>query len=193
MYKKTDIEGLILIDGNQTFTDERGFFREGWYRDEFEEFLGKPWQNVQENEIYSKKDVLRGIHAAPWQKLIHVAYGEVLAVIVDLRSDSPTFKKHLKFQLNHQSGDRLFIPPGLGNSYLVLSNEAVVEYAVDKYYKKYLEQGIVERGVSYNDLDLNIDWPIQNPIISQKDKDNLTLKEFVQSDFSQELKNHSTK
>lgn len=183
MIKKTNIEGLLIVEGGQTFEDDRGFFREPFRRNEFEEALGKPWVHVQENHAFSKKDVLRGIHIAPWDKFIYCPFGEVLSVVVDVRRDSPTFKQVFQMKIggeNEQSSStkkvKLFIPEGLGNSYLILSEEAVYEYQVNKYY----EAG-AEKGIAWNDPELVIDWGIENPILSEKDKNNMSFKEYLES------------
>lgn len=176
MIKNTKIPGLLIIEGGQTFLDDRGFFREPWRRNEFEEFLGKAWIHVQENHAYSKKGVLRGIHTAPWDKLIYVPYGSVLAVIVDLRKDSPTYKQYEAIEMGDNNRVKLFVPAGLGNSYLILSDEAVYEYQVNDYY-----QSGMEYGIAWDDPELNIDWPSKNPLLSEKDKNNPTLKEYLNS------------
>ncbi len=177
MIKTTNIEGLLIVEGGQTFEDDRGFFREPFRRNEFEEALGKLWVHVQENQAYSKKNVLRGIHVAPWDKFIYVPFGEVLVVIVDLRKDSPTFKEIFKMKIGTSNKVKLFIPAGLGNSYLILSEEAVYEYQVNQYYSAGMEHG-----VAYNDPDLAIDWEAENPILSEKDQQNMSLKEYLRSD-----------
>lgn len=174
MIKTTKISGLLIIEGGETFSDDRGFFREPFRRDEFEEVLGKSWLHVQENHAYSKKHVLRGIHAAPWDKLIYVPYGRVFAVIVDLREDSETFKQHVAMEIGDHNLVKLFIPAGLGNSYLILSEEAVYEYQVNQYY-----QAGVEKGLAWNDPELGIEWPVEEPILSEKDKNNPSLKEYL--------------
>jgi dTDP-4-dehydrorhamnose 3,5-epimerase len=174
MIQKTKLEGLLIIEGGQTFEDERGYFRETFKRDEFEEVLGKPWVHVQENHAMSYKNVLRGIHAAPWDKLIYVPFGRVLAVIVDLRKDSPTFKQYEAIEIGDNNRVKLFIPTGLGNSYIILSDEAIYEYQVNQYY----EPG-VEKGIAWNDPDLAIDWPVKDPILSEKDQNNPSLNEFL--------------
>ncbi len=176
MIKNTKIPGLLIVEGGQTFSDERGFFREPYRRNEFEEFLGKSWVHVQENHAFSKKDVLRGIHCAPWDKMIYVPYGRVLAVIADFRKDSPTFKQYEAIEMGEGNFVKLFIPAGLGNSYLVLSEEAVYEYQVNDYY-----QGGMEYGISWDDPELNIDWPNKNPVLSDKDKNNPKLSEYLSS------------
>lgn len=174
MIQKTNIEGLLVVEGGKTFEDDRGFFREPFRRNEFEEALGKPWVHVQENHAFSKKDVLRGIHVAPWDKFIYCPYGEVLSVVVDVRCDSPTFKQVFKMQIGFSNKVKLFIPAGLGNSYLIISDEAVYEYQVNQYYSAGMEQGI-----AWNDSELGIDWPVPEPLLSEKDRNNLSLKEYL--------------
>src|SRR3989344_1186558 len=176
MIKKTNIEGLLIVEGGQTFSDDRGFFREPFRRNEFEEALGKPWVHVQENHAFSKKNVLRGIHIAPWDKFIYCPYGEVLSVVVDVRKNSPTFKQVFKMQIGFSNKVKLFIPEGLGNSYIILSEEAVYEYQVNKYY-----QAGAEKGIAWNDPELGIQWPVNNPILSEKDKQNQLLEEYLKN------------
>ncbi len=176
MIKTTNINGLLIVEGGKTFEDERGFFREPFRRNEFVEALGYPWVHVQENHAFSKKGVLRGIHIAPWDKFIYCPYGEVMVVIVDVRPHSKTFKEIFKMQIGFSNKVKLFIPEGLGNSYVILSDEAVYEYQVNKYY----EPG-AEKGIAYNDPELNIDWGIENPILSEKDQKNMSFKEYIES------------
>ena len=145
MIKTTNIEGLLVVEGGQTFSDDRGFFREPFRRNEFEESLGKP-------------------------------YGEVLSVIVDVRKNSPTFKQVFKMQIGFSNKVKLFIPEGLGNSYIILSEEAVYEYQVNKYY-----QAGAEKGIAWNDPELGIQWPVNNPILSEKDKQNQLLEEYLKN------------
>lgn len=176
MIKTTDIPGILIIEGGQTFGDDRGFFREPWRRNEFEEAYGKEWKHVQENHAFSKKDVLRGIHIAPWNKMIYVPFGRVFIALVDLRKDSPTFGKHITLELGDQNRVKVFMPAGIGNSYLILSEEAVYEYQVDQYY-----QAGVEKGVMWNDPEIGIEWPVEDPILSDKDQKNPSLKEYKES------------
>lgn len=193
MIQKTDIEGLLIQTPNPKFSDERGSFQEIWHRDELEEALGEKWEPLQENVAVSTKGVLRGIHAAPWNKLVHLARGEVLSVIVDLRPSSPTFKKYQKFSLSNTNALHLFIPAGCGNAYYVVSDEVIYEYQVDKYYGKSKEQEIVERGVLWNDPELAIDWSDDKPLLSEKDQNNPSLKEFIEQGFAQEIEENSKK
>jgi len=175
MIKTTKIDGLLILEGGQTFEDERGFFREPYRRNEFEEYLGKYWVHVQENHAYSKKNVLRGIHVAPWDKMIYVPFGKVLSVTVDLRKDSSTFKVLNMLEIGEGNLVKLFVPSGVANSYFVLSDEAVLEYQVNEYWAAGREKGI-----AWDDPDLNIDWPNKNPVLSEKDKDNPSLKEYLE-------------
>ena len=122
MIQKTNIEGLLIVEGGKTFEDDRGFFREPFRRNEFVEALGYPWVHVQENHAFSKKDVLRGIHIAPWDKFIYCPYGEVVSIVVDVRPHSKTFKQVFKMQIGFSNKVKLFIPEGLGNSYGILSD-----------------------------------------------------------------------
>jgi len=191
MIQKTDIEGLLLQTPGQRFSDDRGFFQETWHRDELDELLDKEWKHVQENQAISKKGVLRGIHVAPWNKLIHISSGEVFSVIVDLRPNSPTFKKHQSFTLSQENANRLFVPAGCGNAYYVVSDEVVYEYQVDKYYFPSKEQGVIERSVVWNDSELAIDWPDKEPLLSEKDQQNPTLQEFLDQGYAQEIEKNS--
>lgn len=176
LVKQVDIEGILIIEGGQSFEDERGFFRESWKRNEFEEALGKSWMHVQENHAYSKKSVLRGIHIAPWDKLIYVPFGRVFIALVDLRKDSLTFGKYVSMEIGDNNRVKIFMPAGIGNSYLILSDEAVYEYQVNKYF----EPGH-EIGVMWNDSEIGIEWPIEEPLLSEKDQQNLSLKEYKDS------------
>lgn len=174
MIRKTKIEGLLIVEGGKTFEDDRGFFREPYRRNEFEDFLGKPWIHVQENHAFSQKDVLRGIHVAPWDKMIYVPSGRVLSVVVDLRRDSPTFKQYEAIEIGDNQRVKLFVPSGLGNSYLILSEVAVYEYQVNQYYSPGME-----RAIAWDDPDLAINWPVANPILSDKDQNNPSFKDFL--------------
>jgi dTDP-4-dehydrorhamnose 3,5-epimerase len=132
--------------------------------------------HVQENHAFSKKGVLRGIHIAPWDKMIYVPYGRAFIALVDLRKDSPTFGKHISLEIGDNNRVKVFMPAGIGNSYLILSDEAVYEYQVNEYYKLGAETGVM-----WNDPEIGIEWPVENPILSDKDQKNPTLKEYKDS------------
>lgn len=176
--KKTSIPGLLVLD-RPIFEDDRGFFREIFHKDELEEVAGINFDGVQMNHSHSKKNVLRGIHAERWNKIVYPLNGEVFVAIVDIREDSETFGKVETFVINDQNRIGLFIPEGLANSLCVTSEVSVdYIYLVDSYY-----DGSDTRAIAWDDSDLNIDWPIENPIISDRDKGNPTLKEMFPEKF----------
>lgn len=169
--EKTAIEGLLLItlDVNG---DERGNFREVWQAEKMEA-LGLPHiMPVQMNAARSERGVTRGIHAEPWDKCVHVAYGKIFAAIVELR-DNDNFGTVATFELDETQA--LFIPEGLGNSYQVLSDVAVYTYLVTDHWSAEATYTMV----AYNDPDLAIAWPLPESerIVSQKDQNHRRLKE----------------
>lgn len=169
---KTSLPGVLLIQ-RPTFSDERGFFREPARIKGVEEASGISFNIAQMNHARSSKNTLRGIHIGPWNKLIYVTAGNVKAVIVDLRESSQTFGKYESFVIGDDKRSSIFIPAGLGNSYVVLSDEADYTYLTDQEWAPNLE-----RGVAWNDPTLNIDWGLpEPPILSEKDQQNPTLKE----------------
>ena len=132
---------------------------------------------VQDNESFSCKGVLRGLHfqkgAYAQAKLVRVLHGSVLDVAVDLRSDSPTFGQHFSIELSSENKKQLFIPRGFAHGFVVLSETALFSYKCDNYYNKASESGII-----YNDPTLNIDWKLPNDQLqlSKKDLDLSQLK-----------------
>lgn len=162
---------LVNLDVHR---DERGNFREAWQLEKLTA-LGLPAiAPVQYNVAESVRGVTRGIHAEPWQKYLHVAYGKVFAAIVDLREDSETFTKVLTFEMDNTNA--LLIPIGCANSYQVLSDNAAYTYLVTAHWQpnqKYT-------ALSLNDPDLNIPWPIpkEQMIISAKDADNARIRDL---------------
>lgn len=165
---ETGIEGLILIDVKK-FGDERGYFKELYRRSDFIE-LGIPGEFVQENESYSKKNILRGLHFQtkhPQGKLVRVAVGSVYDVGVDLRKGSATYGKWYGTELSAENGRMLYLPEGFAHGYLVTSEEALFIYNTTEYYSPSSESGVI-----WNDPTISINWPIENIndlIISTKD------------------------
>ena len=168
---KTSIQGLVSIK-RSTFLDDRGFFRESARIKEIEEATGIEFKVAQMNHSRSGKNSLRGIHIAPWNKLIYVTRGKVQSVVVDLREGSPTYKKYESFIIGEDNKSSIFIPKGMGNSYLVLSEEADYTYLTDEEWAPGRE-----RGVLWNDPSLNIVWELngEEPVLSEKDKQNPTI------------------
>ncbi len=176
--KKTSIEGLLVLK-RPIHKDGRGFFREVFHLDEIENSLGIEFKGVQMNHAYSKPKVLRGIHAENWNKIIYPLNGEVFVAIVDIRADSPTFAKFETFIINDENRIALFLSKGLANSYCVTGNRAVdYTYLVDAYY-----DGTDQRALAWDDPDLAIEWPVKDPLISERDKNNPTLKDLFPEKF----------
>ena len=176
--KKTTIDGLLILE-RPIHKDERGFFREIFRQDELEEISGVKFAGVQMNHAHSNPGVLRGIHAERWNKIVYPLNGEVFVAIVDIREDSPTFAKVETFTINDNTRFGLFIPSGLANSLCVTSDSAVEYiYLVDAYY-----DGTDQRAIAWNDSDLDIDWPIKDPILSDKDKNNPRLRDLFPEKF----------
>lgn len=169
---ETALPGVLIIE-RPTFSDDRGFFRETFRKLHLEQRLGTTMEFVQANHSRSSKHTLRGIHIAPWHKLINVAAGEVQAVLVDTREGSPTFGQHISIVLSDKYPRSVFIPAGVGNSFLVLSDVADYTYLTTDYWAPNRELNL-----AWNDPQLNIGWLSQTPNLSDKDQGNPTLTEL---------------
>ncbi|MDD5483713.1 MAG: dTDP-4-dehydrorhamnose 3,5-epimerase [Kiritimatiellae bacterium] len=170
----TSIKGVILIEP-ETFGDRRGFFMETYRRDLFRQ-NGMDVEFVQWNHSLSVKNTLRGMHyqaEKPQGKLVRVVRGEVYDVAVDIRFGSPTFGGWIAKVLSAENKKQLFVPAGFAHGFCVLSETAEFIYACTAYYHP---QG--EKGVIWNDPDLNIPWPVKNPLLSEKDKRYPQLKDI---------------
>ena len=161
---KTPIDGLLTIKP-KIFADPRGMFYEVYSENKYEEH-GIPCF-VQDNHSISKKGVVRGLHyqVNPGQsKLVRVTRGEVFDVAVDIRKQSPTYGKWWGLSLSETNNFQLYIPIGFAHGFCVLSESAEVLYKCSDYYSPENERGIL-----WNDRDLAIDWPVKDPILSEKD------------------------
>ena len=167
--KKTSISGLLVLE-RPIAQDERGFFKEIFHLDELEEVFGSAFKPVQGNHSQSLTGVLRGLHAENWNKLVYPLTGKLFVAIVDIRPDSETFAKVETFTIDDSNRFAIFIPKGLANSFCVVEGVANYLYLVDAYY-----DGSDTRAVAFDDPDLNIQWPIDNPIVSERDKNNPKL------------------
>ncbi|GAA4280212.1 dTDP-4-dehydrorhamnose 3,5-epimerase [Gaetbulibacter aestuarii] len=180
--KETKLQGCFVIEPT-VFEDKRGYFFETFNRKNFKEATGLEIDFVQDNESYSTKAVLRGLHFQTGKyaqaKLIRVVKGNVLDIAVDLRKESATFGQCFSIELSEKNKNQLFIPRGFAHGFVVLSNTAIFSYKCDNYYNKASESGII-----HNDQDLNINWklPEEDLIISEKDKQLPTFKEFCHSE-----------
>lgn len=170
-----EIPGVKVIEPTY-FEDFRGYYCETYSQRTMEEYGLSP-VFVQDNHSLSlKKGTVRGIHfqlnPKPQLKLVRCVRGRVMDYAVDLRKDSPTYKKWVAVELSEQNRKQIWIPSGFGHAFITLEDNCEVQYKVDElYYPEY------DRAIAYNDPDINIDWGIDNPIISQKDTMAPTLKD----------------
>ncbi len=165
-FQKTELIGIYSIEIKR-FPDDRGFFMESYKRSEFVS-NGITEKFVQDNHSCSSKDVLRGLHyqknPKSQGKLIRVLSGEIFDVAVDMRKGSPTYGKWLGEILSEDKANMLFIPPGFAHGFCVLSEKADIFYKATEEYAPECDSGII-----WNDPELNIQWPIADPILSSKD------------------------
>jgi dTDP-4-dehydrorhamnose 3,5-epimerase len=176
---KTELEGLLIIKP-KVFGDERGYFFESYNKDNYRN-AGIDLYFVQDNISKSIKGTIRGLHYQVGNKaqgkLCKVVYGRVLDVAVDIRFGSPTFGKYFSSELSEENHTQLWIPPGFAHGFSVLSEEAIFSYKCTALYSKEHERAII-----FNDPDLNIDWKVDNPIVSGKDFKAQFFKS-IQKDF----------
>lgn len=175
--EQTSIDGLLVVRWD-THDDDRGFFRQTYQVRELDEALGRPVTFRQGNHSHSVPGVLRGFHAEPWDKCVYVVRGLAMAAIADIRPDSPTFGTVETFLLGTPpDGERirLFISEGLANSFVTLGEERT-DYLYD--VSGYWQAGVAQPAVIWDDPDLGVDWPLEDPILSEKDQQNPTLREL---------------
>tara|TARA_B100000989_G_scaffold6712_1_gene4651 strand:- start:2523 stop:3041 length:519 start_codon:yes stop_codon:yes gene_type:complete len=169
MIKKSKFKDLVIIS-NTSFKDKRGYFKELLK----EKKLKKRFPFLVMS--FSRKNVIRGLHLQKKNsqgKFISVIKGKIFDVVVDLRKNSKTYGKYLSTILSEKNSKSIFIPPGFAHGFCALSKENYVVYSCTKYRDEKSEIGI-----NFNDKELKIKWPIKRPIISNKDKNNLSLEEF---------------
>ncbi|MVM31558.1 dTDP-4-dehydrorhamnose 3,5-epimerase [Spirosoma sp. HMF4905] len=173
--RQTAIEGLIELIP-RVFEDERGHFFESYNKPLFVS-LGLPMEFVQDNQSFSVKGVLRGLHMqhSPFAqgKLVRVITGQVLDVAVDLRPDSPTFGQYETFLLDAKLANMAYIPEGFAHGFVALE-DSIFSYKCTNVYNKSSESGII-----WNDPELNINWGVSDPIVSEKDQELKTLREVL--------------
>jgi len=168
----TKIPGVLLID-LKVFADPRGRFLESYQRNRYRE-LGPDVEFVQDNHSHSVKNVLRGLHyqiKRPQGHLIYVARGAIFDVGVDLRPGSSTFGHWLGFYLSSDQPQQVFMPAGIAHGFFTLSDNVDIMYKCTDYFDQDDEGGVL-----WNDPDIKIDWPIREPIISERDSMYPTLK-----------------
>ena len=160
----------VLLLRPRCFRDERGYFMESFNEETFRRVTGLSTRFVQDNEAYSRRGVVRGLHyqLAPHAqaKLVRVVSGRVLDVAVDIRKSSPTFGRYVAVELSAENGLQLYIPEGFAHGYAVLSDEAVFQYKCSDYYHPEAEAGI-----AFDDPQLAIAWPISQAEMTLSEKD----------------------
>lgn len=180
--EKTPLQDCLLIKP-RVFEDDRGSFFESYNHREFQKNTGLEIDFVQDNQSVSQKGALRGLHLQVGKmaqaKLVRVIQGEILDVVVDLRTNSNTFGKTYSTSLSGENNHQLFIPRGFAHGFITLSETAIFSYKCDNYYDKASESGII-----YNDKTLKIDWnyPLDKAILSPKDMELPTFEEFLQKE-----------
>jgi dTDP-4-dehydrorhamnose 3,5-epimerase len=160
------LEGLVVIEPD-VFGDQRGFLVETYRADLWRE-LGIDVDFVQHNHSRSARGTLRGLHfqTEPGQaKLVRCSSGRIFDVAVDLRRDSPTFGQWEGHELDDRSHRQLFVPIGFGHGFCVLSEHADVDYQLSSYYDP-----ATESGIAWDDPDIGVEWPIDEPLLSERDK-----------------------
>ncbi|EIY5100827.1 MAG: dTDP-4-dehydrorhamnose 3,5-epimerase [Klebsiella sp.] len=160
----------------KVFGDERGFFLETFEKKRYQDMLEIDYDFVQDNHSRSTKGVLRGLHyqtVHPQGKLVRVVRGEVFDVAVDIRPNSPTYGKWEGVILSEENKKQFWIPPGLAHGFIVLSDIADFEYKCTDYYNPTGEGCLL-----WNDPQVGIQWPLSNPMLSEKDKAGKLLKEL---------------
>jgi dTDP-4-dehydrorhamnose 3,5-epimerase len=174
-FEKGPIEGIFIIKP-KLFGDDRGFFMESYVKKDFQS-AGIRMDIRQINHSKSSKGVLRGLHFQrhPYEqaKLVRCIRGEILDVAVDIRPGSNSFGKHFSVNLSEENRIMLYVPRGFAHGFLSLTDPVEVEYAVDNQYAPSHEGGII-----WNDPYLAIEWPIRNPVLSEKDKKWPNLREI---------------
>ena len=171
---KTKLEGVVIIEPD-VFGDNRGFFMESWNKKKMVE-AGLDYDFVQDNHSKSTvKGTLRGIHFQKGDKaqakLVRCVKGAVLDVAVDLRRNSPTFKQWVGVELSEENKKQLLIPRGFGHGFVTLTDDVEFLYKADNYYAP-----AADAGIRWNDPDIGVGWGVENPILSEKDKNNPFLK-----------------
>lgn len=177
--------GAVAVIKQESFQDTRGFFTEVFREDQFKE-LGLPSHFVQDNHSGSVKGVTRGLHfqwQPPMAKMMRVTKGEAFLVAVDIRKGSPTLGQWYGRVLKDDSRLQIYAPAGFARGFSVISEYAEIQYKVTGLYN-----GGAESGILWNDPEIGIEWPVENPILSEKDAKAQTLSQWLNSPASDHFK-----
>lgn len=172
------LDGVWIFE-RPTFRDDRGYFHEVFQTRDLEEALGRKVTFQQINHSRSRRNVLRGLHAENWDKLVYVPSGEVFTALADIRPHSPTFGRSASLRLGENKRLTVYVPRGIAHGYHVLSDEADYMYQVTSYY-----DGTDTRAVAWDDKDLAVAWLTDCPILSARDRCNPTLRELFPAVFT---------
>jgi dTDP-4-dehydrorhamnose 3,5-epimerase len=176
---KTDIDGLLIIEPD-IYKDNRGHFFESYNKQKYAE-IGIDKEFVQDNQSISHKGTIRGLHYQIGEyaqgKLVRVITGKIIDHAVDIRFGSPTFGKYVAIELSAENFKQFWIPVGFAHGFEVLEKNTILQYKCTNYYSQKDERGII-----YNDKDINIKWETNNPIVSSKDQNLPSFKE-ISNDF----------
>ncbi|MEG0258011.1 MAG: dTDP-4-dehydrorhamnose 3,5-epimerase, partial [Christensenella sp.] len=164
---ETGIDGLVVVEMD-CFGDNRGWFMETYSKPKFEA-MGITCEFVQDNQSYSaQKGTLRGLHfqtnPMAQSKLLRCTRGKILDVAVDIRKNSPTYKKWYAVELTAENKKQFFMPKGMAHGFVTLSDDVEVQYKVDAVYAPQCD-----RSIRFDDPEIGVDWGIANPILSEKD------------------------
>lgn len=166
-FSRLEIPELILIEP-KVFPDSRGFFMETYKESEFIK-AGILEKFIQDNHSLSKKGVIRGLHyqlqPKPQGKLVRVIKGKIWDVAVDIRKNSPTFKKWIGVELSEENHQMFYIPAGFAHGFIALSDEVHLMYKCTEEW-----DGKLDKGIRWNDPEIGVQWPVKSPIVSDKDK-----------------------
>ena len=172
----TPLEGLLVIIIEYS-RDERGFFIEHYHKQRFAE-IGLAFEFVQDNHSRSRAKVLRGMHyqdvTAPMGKLIRCTLGAIFDVTVDLRVGSPTFARWFATELTAENMKQVYVPPGLAHGFVTLSEAAEVQYKCTGYYTP-----SAEGTLAWDDPEVGVEWPIPDPILSERDRRGMRLQDYL--------------
>ncbi len=175
----TSIPDVKIIEPN-IFADNRGYFLESYRQDVFHE-AGITDNFVQDNISKSAKGTLRGLHyqrEQPQAKLVKCMYGKILDVAVDIRKHSKTFGQYVAVQLSEENHKQMYVPEGFAHGFSVISDIAIVCYKCSSYYHKESE-----RGIRWDDPKININWGMDHPILSEKDRTQPLLESLTEKDL----------
>ena len=178
---ETKLAGVLIFEP-KVFSDSRGYFFESWSQERYEE-AGIQGRFVQDNISFSKKGVLRGLHfqyPKEQGKLVQVLWGEVFDVAVDIRVGSATFGEWIASELTGENHKQMYIPAGFAHGFCVQSEGAIFSYKCTEYYDSNSDSGI-----RWDDSEIGIEWPVSEPVLSDKDKDLPLLKDISKEKLPQ--------